>query len=53
MVKVTSFFISLVFILSLLVTPVWAGGGKFTGKKAQGPAGATGKGSTRTSRGPQ
>ena len=57
MVKVTSFFISLVFILSLLVTPVWAGGGKVRSAKAKGYASdnPTGKGTKArtTSRGPQ
>ena len=51
MVKVTSFFISLLFILSLLVSPVWAGGGKVRSGKAKGYAGTTGNGATKTSRG--
>ena len=62
MVKVTSFFISLVFILSLLVSPVWAGGGKVRGEKAKGFAGSSttgtaGKGdmtsNRATNRGPE
>jgi len=52
MVKVTSFFISLVFILSLLVSPVWAGGGKVRSEKAKGYAGTTGDGATTRNRGP-
>lgn len=51
MVKVTSFFISLVFILSLLVTPVWAGGGKVRGGNANGFAGDIGDGTTERNRG--
>ena len=53
MVKVTSFFISLVFILSLLVSPVWAGGGKVRSDKAKGYASTTGKGARTTSHGPK
>jgi hypothetical protein len=43
--------VSMALILSVLASPVWAGGDKVRGDKSAGPAGDTGGGKTQTTRG--
>jgi hypothetical protein len=49
--KYFTMLVSVVFILSVLVFPVWAAGGKVRSDKAEGPAGITGVGKVEASRG--
>ena len=51
MKKYFSMLVSMALILSLLVAPVWAAGGKVRSDKAEGPAGTTGEGKVEVNRG--
>ena len=51
MKKYFSMLVSMALILSVLVSPVWAAGGKVRSDKAEGPAGTEGGGKVQTSRG--
>lgn len=50
MKKLFTVLVSMALFVSVAVSPVWAGGGKVTGDKAQGPAGETGGGATTQTR---
>ena len=51
MKKYFSMLVSMALILSVLVSPVWAAGGKVRSDKAEGPAGTTGEGKVGANRG--
>jgi hypothetical protein len=51
MKKYFTMLVSVVFILSVLVFPVWAADGKVRSEKAEGPAGTTGEGKVEANRG--
>ena len=51
MKKYFSMLLSMALILSVLVSPVWAAGGKVRSDKAEGPAGTTGEGKVEANRG--
>ena len=51
MKKYFSMLVSMALILSVLVSPVWAAGGKVRSDKAEGPAGTTGEGKVEANRG--
>jgi hypothetical protein len=51
MKKYFAMLVSMALILSVLVSPVWAAGGKVRSDKAEGPAGTEGGGKVQTSRG--
>ena len=51
MKKFFTMLVSIAFIFSVLVSPVWAAGGKVQSDKAEGPAGTEGGGKVQTSRG--
>jgi len=51
MKKFSAVLVAMALLVSVAVlSPVWAGGGKVTGDKAQGPAGETGGGATTQTR---
>ena len=43
--------VSMALLVSVAVSPVWAGGGKVRSDQAAGPAGDNGGGTTQTTRG--
>jgi hypothetical protein len=51
MTKSGTILATLVFVVSMVTTPVWAAGGKVRGDNAAGPAGSTGNGAVSTNRG--
>ena len=51
MKKFFTVLVSMALLVSVAVSPVWAGGDKVRGDKAAGPAGGTGGGTTQTTRG--
>ncbi|MCG7851865.1 MAG: hypothetical protein MIO92_05030, partial [Methanosarcinaceae archaeon] len=51
MTKLFTMLVSVAFLVSVAVSPVWAGGDKVRSDKAAGPAGTTGVGKVQTTRG--
>lgn len=51
MKKYFAMLVSMAIILSVMVSPVWAAGGKVRSDKAEGPAGTTGRGKVESNRG--